>query len=256
MQEQFLPNGSLEFRVGWKRDQRDKGEGYVLDKSICCGPFRIEFRFLQKGGQWIFSRPSKNESIIILAGNIQAPDGEMSWDRMSYPFPNGLFSAQEDSLVVFVEDVTHPSRTFKHIWELNHPLLQLQPQDSGNEDCFPLQWRRFEKVVGLWRTWPDVVIGKWHIKLWLASPQLNCGIHKHSQEPWLKETHFLLDGSGDMVIYKEDDIKTENQRIQVERFKTHRPLWKERGGKVVYPYHAWQAGPEGSLFAVIEEWTL
>ncbi|HEY9719208.1 MAG TPA: hypothetical protein V6C69_17160, partial [Trichormus sp.] len=113
------------------------------------------------------------------------------------------------------------------------------------------------------RSDPKIMIDKdVRLNYWWIEPNTNGGIHNHSKDPTdhnvtdvnMQEWHLLLSGGGFMVKYHTQDPQSEYSRFEMQLGQFHPPFYrKTRDGKTVYPYHAWEAGPEGSLFIAFED---
>ncbi len=265
-----LPPISLAYPPA-KWEEREQGR-FQVKPALCCGPFEVNMLYLDKGASYNLCLQHL-EALTVLEGNINfkadSKDNSPWINISSYWFSADyarhsphmmLFTALANSLILRVRysDLAAPMgppEDRANLTDLSSPFLILHDR-LRDDGCLPLRWSEFrpEDTPGLFRTQPDVVVGDYHLKLWRALPNMNCGIHRHSQEPGLEETHCLLEGSGEMVVYERDDPASEVRRLRVEDFgKFHEPLFTREEGNIVHPWHAWQAGPKGSLFLALEK---
>lgn len=240
-----LPEIELSCGAEWEK----LSDRYILNKKILCGQFEIEFLLLKSSANISLDR---KQALTLLEGKLKLDANKKSIVPWVNPSVVGQSKVEtlQDSLITVLTDKLRLSGN-KDLLDFSELIL------PDKIEAFPLRWSEFPFLPGLFCTQPDVAVGNWHIKLWRVLPNMNCGIHRHSREPWLKETHFLLAGSGWMVKYHKDNAGTEFERLPVEFGQAHKIFFTEKSnGLVSYPWHAWQAGPAGSLFMALEDWSL
>jgi hypothetical protein len=122
------------------------------------------------------------------------------------------------------------------------------------DDILGLEIKWSEYDTNMYRTMPQIHIDKYRINLWYLGPNKHGGIHNHSNEavPFV-EFHTQLRGNGWMVKYEDKEGKKELERIEMVRGYTHDLFCTVENKKVIYPWHEYVAGENGSLFVVFED---
>ena len=115
-----------------------------------------------------------------------------------------------------------------------------------------IEWSEYDS--NMYRTKPQIHVDKYRINLWYLGPNKHGGIHNHSHEPIpFVEFHTQLRGSGWMVKYEDKEGKNEIEKVKMTRGYTHDLFCDVKDKEVVYPWHEYIAGEEGSLFIVFED---
>lgn len=115
-----------------------------------------------------------------------------------------------------------------------------------------IKWSEYD--TNMYITMPQIHIDKCRINLWYLGSNKHGGIHNHSNEPVpFVEFHTQLRGNGWMVKYEDNEGKKELERIEMVRSYTHDLFCIVEGKKVIYPWHEYIAGENGSLFIVFED---
>lgn len=142
-------------------------------------------------------------------------------------------------------------------------LVYVKPvQAPVKEDLIaPFEWKQINERV--MRSDPKIMVGgDIRMNLWWIEPGQNGGIHNHGQDPTdhnvtdanMQEWHVLLSGGGFMVQYHTQEASSEYYRFEMQLGQFHPPFYRKTiDGVMTYPWHAWEAGPDGSLFIAIED---
>lgn len=180
--------------------------------------------------------------ICVLRGNIVSliqsiPSSESSLGiRKSLPLEKGgLLKSGENGCLLFVcRDEGDNNKYFDNI--------------SGLE----IKWSKYD--TKMYRTVPQIHVDEYRINLWYLGPSKYGGIHNHFNEPIpFVEFHTQLRGNGWMVKYENEKGEKELERVEMERGYTHDLFCNVKGKKVIYPWHEYIAGENGSLFIVFED---
>jgi hypothetical protein len=156
---------------------------------------------------------------------------------------NRFIQAEEDSLLLVCIDESES---------------KMQGDEMKSEIAgLPLKW--VEPTAGCFITDPQLEVGDFRVNCWYLVPNKNGGIHNHSEvtnhnpAEQFVEFHAQLRGTGSMVKYKEQDEKTEYERITLHPGETH-PLFSTiEEGIIKYPWHAYVASESGALFLSFEQ---
>jgi len=188
---------------------------------------------------------SKVTLVNLLHGSLARPNlGEKQCARIQR---NRDIVAEQDSLVYICVDETS---------------VEMRGDEmKGAIAGLPLQW--IEPAHGCYRTDPKLEVGNYRVNLWYLVPNKNGGIHNHAAVQQQTQQHLIADqfvefhtqlrGKGWMVKYKEQDEKTEYDRIMLTAGKTHPLFSTVKNNIVVYPWHAYVASETGALFIAFEE---
>jgi len=115
-----------------------------------------------------------------------------------------------------------------------------------------IEWSEYNSEM--YRTVPQIHVDNYRINLWYLGPNKRGGIHDHSNEPIpFIEFHTQLRGNGLMVKYEDKEGRKELKRIEMVRGYTHDLFCEVEDKKVIYPWHQYIAGGNGSLFIVFED---
>jgi hypothetical protein len=115
-----------------------------------------------------------------------------------------------------------------------------------------IEWSKYD--TDMYRTLPQIHVDKYRINLWYLGPNKHGGIHNHSNEPiTFVEFHTQLRGNGWMVKYEDEKGEKELERVEMVRGYTHDLFCSVKDKKVIYPWHEYIAGENGSLFIVFED---
>lgn len=197
-----------------------EGGLFILDHVLKCGPFKLEFLATGRGKNKFIGGAG---SAVVLEGEVVHVSEDARALATVLPWQSAKITRREtlrvgeQSFLIKVSQLDPAPVASPWVSDFKGPWLNL----PITKTAFWLRWVEFSSVPNLYRTQPDVVVGDWHIKLWRALPNMNCGVHRHSQESWLRETHFLLAGSGDMVVYETENPASEVRRVPVAFGQTH-----------------------------------
>ena len=159
-----------------------------------------------------------------------------------------MFKSGEESCLLFVCKEEGDNKKYKD-------------SISGME----IEWFKFNKDLSMYRTTPQIYVDGYRINLWYlgyldskdiesAKHKGHTKIHNHSNEPIpFVEFHTQLRGDGWMVKYEDVEGEKELERVKMVRGFTHDLFCSIKDKKVVYPWHEYIAGENGSLFVVFED---
>ena len=141
----------------------------------------------------------------------------------------------------------------------NNGCLLFVCKDEGDngkyfDEISGLEIRWSEYDTNMYRTLPQIHVDDYRINLWYLGSKKHGGVHNHADEPVpFVEFHTQLRGYGWMVKYEDKQGEKEIERVEMIRGYTHDLFCTVKDKKVIYPWHEYIAGEEGSLFIVFED---
>lgn len=203
--------------------------GYSM--NILYMPPNAEYKL--NGGEFIICILRGN--IISLIQSIPLSELSLSVGKSLLIEKGGLLRSSENGCLLFVcRDKGDNKKYFDNI--------------SGMK----IEWSKYD--TNMYRTVPQIHVDKYRINLWYLGPNKRGGIHDHSKEPMpFIEFHTQLRGNGWMIKYEDKEGRKELERIEMVRGYTHNLFCIVEDKKVMYPWHEYIAGGNGSLFIVFED---
>ena len=177
--------------------------------------------------------------INVLRGKLSNPDiGEK---QVAVVNGEKVVSAEDDTLLFLCIDTDPDNKKFFD--EIEGPKLY---------------W--IEPAHGCFRTDPKIEVDEYKINLWYLIPNHHGGIHNHAYpedynvSEQMIEFHTTLRGGFWITKYRENDRRTEYERMHIPVGTTHPPLHTRKNGKIIYPWHEGITGPDGALFIAFEDY--
>lgn len=214
---------------------RRKGNVLESEPSLRTSGYNMSLLLLPPSTQYhVFGLEGSELIVCLLKGRVIS--GHALPLRKSLLLRKGfsLKSSEEGSLLFLCKDEGDNNVYFDDI--------------SGLE----ISWSEYD--TDMYRTMPQIHVDEYRINLWYLGPDKHGGIHNHATEPVpFIEFHTQLRGNGWMVKYEDKEGKRESERVEMVRGYTHDLFCSTQDDKVIYPWHEYIAGENGSLFLVFEE---
>jgi hypothetical protein len=181
--------------------------------------------------------------VVVLRGHLIEPELKT---LNSFIVKNVVLKSGSDEVLLWICEDTGDNKIMKDKF-------------SG----LPLHWEHIKNLIptrefeekDMYYSRPQIHLDKYRINFWYAGPNVDCGIHNHSDEkvPFL-EIHTQLRGSGWMEVFREKNYETIVKKVPMKVGFTHEPFWKLEKGKLIrYPLHQYEASSDGALWMVFED---
>ncbi len=191
-----------------------------------------------------FSLDARKTIVVVIHGNLVEPS--LAAVRSGVYRNLNLRTGSSEAILLVAKIIDEREFDFQKPPEINGMALQWK---SAGEVWPALKGRNMHFTYPILKLEDPMQKRFYRVKFWHAGPNVQMGIHKHSNEPGMQEVHVQLAGSGVMQKFSRDDYDSLFEEVPQFPGQTHEPFWDKDGN---YSFHQYEAGPEGTLFAAIE----